>query len=258
MTRSSALPVALCASVLFGAGCGPEAPPAKAPDGTKVAMPDAPASSSSGPTAAPSTAKYDANAWPYAPGPTPEEKTAQLERLAKDFGPLKSNWVPPGKTERYGHAEARLDAPYDVIRARLTDFVHYKDLAGHRFKSVKVVDKVGDGSDIYFQLPIMKGLITIWYVTRFMPPRPGKGGTEIIEGTFVKGNVKDVHFVFTLLPAKEDKSSTVVVCDLLLGLSVPAPQANVDEELRDACGEALHKTRMLSVPGFAPPAPPPP
>lgn len=249
MTRSVALLVAL-----FALGCGAENTPAKSADGAKVATPNVPPASDASPSAAPQTAKYDATVWPYAPGLSAEEKAAQMDRLAKDPGPIKTNWVPPGKSERYGHAEGLIGASYDAVRTRLTDFVHYKDLAGHRFKSVKVIDKVGDGSDIYFQLPIMKGIITIWYVTRFMPPRPGKDGTEIIEGTFVKGNVKDVHFIFTLRPAKEDKSSTVLVCDLLLGLSIPAPQANVDEELRDACGEAIHHTRLLTMP---PPPPPP-
>lgn len=230
--------------------CGPEAPPPKTADTVKPSTPGGEPAASASP-APPS--KFDATVWPYAPALTQEERAAQLARLEKDPGPIKTNWVPPGKSERYGHAEGLIAAPYDAVRARLTDFVHYKDLAGHRFKKVSVVDKVGEGSDIYFQLPIMKGIVTIWYVTRFMPPRPGQGGTEIIEGTFVKGNVKDVHFVFTLSPAKEDKKSTVLVCDLLLGLSIPAPQANVDEELRDACGEAIHHTRQLTMP---PPPPP--
>lgn len=180
--------------------------------------------------------------WPFGPAPTSDESAAQLERLKKDAGPIRSNWVPPGKGERYGHAEALIAAPVDVVRARLGDFAHYKDLAGPKFKKVSVVDKQGPLTDLYFQLPIMKGLVTIWYVTRFAPPKSVAGVGDVVEGTFVKGNIKGMHIAFTVKPGPDDKSS-VVGCDLLLSLNIPAPQANVDEELRDACGDALNAVR---------------
>lgn len=180
--------------------------------------------------------------WPFGPVPSSEESTAQLERLKKDAGPIRSNWVPPGKGDRYGHAEALIAAPTDVVRARLGDFAHYKDLAGPKFKKVSVVDKQGPLTDLYFQLPIMKGLVTIWYVTRFAPPKSVAGVGDVVEGTFVKGNIKGMHIAFTVKPGPDDKSS-VVGCDLLLSLNIPAPQANVDEELRDACGDALNAVR---------------
>jgi len=201
--------------------------------------------------AAPAAAAADPATWPFAPAPTEEEKAAQIDRLKRDPGPVRTNWTPPGRSERYGHAEGLVAAPYDVVRARLVDFAHYRELAGHKFKKVSVVDKQPGGTDLYFQLPIMKGLVTIWYVTRFADPRPGAGGTEVIEGRFVKGNIKDVHFVFTMRPAATDKSSTVLVCDLLLSLSIPAPQGPLDEELRDACGDAIVNVRAKTT------APPP-
>jgi len=203
--------------------------------------PDASAATGSAP-AGPS----DAQGWPFAPAPSAEERAAQLTRLANDPGPLKSNWTPPGKSARYGHAEGLIAAPYDAVRARLVDFGHYKDLAGPKFKKVSLVDKQAGGTDIYWQLPIMKGVVTIWYVTRFAPARPAAGGGEVVEGTFVKGNIKDVHLVFTMRPAAEDKAKTVLVCDLLLALNIPAPQGALDEELRDACGDAINNVRAKS------------
>lgn len=203
----------------------------------------APAPAPAAGAAAAAAPASDASAWPFAPAQTDEERSAQNERLKKEPGPVRTNWTPPGKSERYGHAEGLIAAPYDAVRARLVDFAHYRELAGHKFKKVSVVDKHPTGTDLYFQLPIMKGLVTIWYVTRFADPRPGKGGTEVIEGTFVKGNIKGVHFVFTMRPAVEDKSSTVLVCDLLLSLNIPAPQGPLDEELRDACGDAIVNVR---------------
>jgi len=159
----------------------------------------------------------------------------------KDPGPIKSNWVPPGKSERYGRAEGLIAAKPDAVRAKLLDFMHYKDLAGPKFKSVKVVDKQGQTTDVYFQLPIMKGLVTLWYITRF-PPARSTGTGDVIEGTFVKGNIKNMHIAFTVRPG-HDENTSVLVCDLVLQPNVPAPQSALDEELRDACGDAINSIR---------------
>ena len=213
----------------------PDAPPASQVAGEPSAEPERTT------PASPSVPTAGDGAWPFVAALSAEDRDAQLERLKKDPGPIKSNWVPPGKSDRYGHAEGLIDAPIDAVRAKLLDFGRYKDLAGPKFKSVKVVDKQGQSTDVYFQLPIMKGLVTIWYVTRF-PPLRAAGGGDVVEGTFVKGNIKSMHIAFTVRPGTEEKNS-VLVCDLILRPNVPAPQSALDEELRDACGDAINSLR---------------
>lgn len=209
----------------------------------KSASSDAPPSSQGAgdPSASSPAPSASGGAWPFVAALSAQDRDAQLERLRKDPGPIKSNWVPPGRSDRYGHAEGLIDAPIDAVRAKLLDFGRYKDLAGPKFKSVKVVDKQGQSTDVYFQLPIMKGLVTIWYVTRF-PPLRAAGGGDVVEGTFVKGNIKSMHIAFTVRPGTEEKNS-VLVCDLVLRPNLPAPQSALDEELRDACGDAIHSLR---------------
>ena len=244
--------LSLAAILLAVAACGAAsegpapATPSSPPSPTAPPSPGEPGAS---PAAAPAPPPGE-KGWPFAPAPSADETKAQLERLAKDQGPLRSNWTPPGKGERYGHAEALIGAPYDVVKARLLDFSHYKELAGPKFKKVSVVDKTAAATDLYFQLPIMKGLVTIWYVTRFVTARPGMGGADVIEGKFVKGNIKDTHLVFTLRPGPT--KDTILVCDLNLALNLPAPQAALDEELRDACGDAVNAVRARVA---QPPAP---
>ena len=218
------------------ASSSPAVAPASLPGSSS---PGAPAASSGSASAPPS----DAASWPFAPAPSADELRAQVERLGKDPGPLKTNWTPPGKSDRYGHAEGLIAAPYAVVKERLLDFAHYKELAGPKFKRVSVVDKSSSGTDLYFQLPIMKGLVTIWYVTRFAGVRSGMGGAEIIEGRFVKGNIKDMQIAFTIRPAPAPEEKTILVCDLNLAINLPAPQAALDEELRDACGDAVNALR---------------
>lgn len=241
------VPIALAATAC---GAPPNAarpaasmPPPSAPGAGAVATPGSPAVPAE---------RSSPSGWPFAPAPGADELKAQVDRLTKDPGPIRSNWTPPGKRARYGRAEGLISAPYDVVRARLLDFPHYDQLAGPKFKKVRVVDKSDAGTELYFQLPIMKGIVTIWYVTRFASARPGMGGAEIIEGTFVKGNIKDMHFVFTVRPGPDNR--TILVCDLNLAIKLPAPQELLDEELRDACGDALRQVRARTV---QPPSPAP-
>jgi hypothetical protein len=245
-TARAFLPL-LLTTVACGGSAGGSADPASPAAPAPRAQPAPPMPNEVAPQDAPKAAVDPRSPWPIGPAPTEEEKIGQLERLKKDPGPLKSNWVPPGKTERYGHAEGLIAAPYDAVRAKLVDFAHYKDLAGPKFKNVRIVGKEASGTDVYFQLPIMKGLVTIWYVTRFPGPRPAAGGGEVVEGAFVKGNIKGMHIALTIRPGDEPEK-TVLVCDLLLSPNVPAPQGAVDEELRDACGDAVKAVRKTTVP----------
>ena len=222
------------------APAAPSPAAATTPSPTAATRADDPAAKSAAATPAPPS---DPAGWPFTPAPTADDLRAPAERLAKDPGPIKTNWTPPGKSDRYGHAEAIIAAPYPVVRERLLDFPHYKELAGPKFKKVSLVDKSASGTDLYFQLPIMKGLVTIWYVTRFVTARPGMNGAEIIEGKFVKGNIKDMQIAFTIRPGPRPEKETIFVCDLNLAINLPAPQAALDEELRDACGDAVNALR---------------
>ena len=236
--------MALLALAAASSDCGSPSAEAASPanPSAPLAAPNAPPSAAAAaPTSEDAAKPANEKGWPFAPAPSAEELSAQLDRLAKDQGPIKTNWTPPGKTERYGHAEGLIGAPYDAVKARLLDFAHYKELAGPKFKKVSVVDKSASGTDLYFQLPIMNGLVTIWYVTRFASARPAPGGADVIEGNFVKGNIKNMQIVFALRPGPA--RNTILVCDLNLAINLPAPQAALDEELRDACGDAVNALR---------------
>lgn len=149
----------------------------------------------------------------------------------------RTNWVPPGSHERYGHAEVILHAPLAKVRALVLDFPRYKEFASSRFQTSRIVGKQGNLTDVYLQVPIMKGLINLWSVTRFTPARPLGTGFEVVEGWQTKGNLKDLHVMWTLRELSPE--FTVLKCDLLLALGVPAPQGAVDEELRDAAAQAI-------------------
>jgi hypothetical protein len=148
---------------------------------------------------------------------------------------LKWNWTPPGRSDRYGHAETLVHAPLPAVRTQVLDYARYREFMPSRFKTSRVVGHGPDGSaDLYSQILVLHGLVTLWSVTHFKPPQEVSPGTEVIEGRMLpgKGNIDDLHVIWTLR-ALED-GWTVLKADMLIKPGLPAPQWALDEELRDS------------------------
>ncbi len=211
-------------------------------------------------TTSPATATATATTPATTPSTSPPPPTlvplddAEVARLEASPFALRSNFVPPGKSERYGHAEIMIHGPADDVRKVILDFAHYKDIVPRKFKNAHVVAKEKGQTDLHMQVPILHGMILLWDILRFGPIVPTEHG-ERLEGKFVRGNVKDANIVMTMRGV--GPKATILKCDLLILPKVPAPQSAIDEELRDAAGDALDgiKARVETPPASPPPAP---
>jgi len=171
-----------------------------------------------------------------ADGQAPSPNDPDLVRLAPANGhSLKWNYVPVGKSDRYGHSEVLISAPISYVRELVLDYAHYKDYSGGKFRTSRLVDKSDATTDVYFQVPVLHGMVMLWQVVRFQP-RVLQPGVEVVQGTFVRGNVKGSDLAFTLR-AIGDK--TILKADLLVNPDFAAPQSMIDEELRDAAQNAV-------------------
>jgi hypothetical protein len=153
---------------------------------------------------------------------------------------LEWNWTPPGKDHRYGHAETLVHAPIAAVRQHVLDFRHYRDILPDKFKTSRVVAHGSDGSaDVYLQIAILHGVVTLWDVTRFSPVENVSPSVEVVEGHMVpgKGNIDAMDVTWTLRAL--DDGWTVLKVDLLLRPGVPAPEWAIDEELRDSARYAV-------------------
>ncbi len=161
-------------------------------------------------------------------------------RLAAAGHSLKWNWTPPGRAQRFGHAETLVHAPLEAVRQLVIDFANYKALAPSITTS-RVVHHWPDGStDVYLRMGVLNNTITFWNVTRFAPLRRASQGEEILEGQMVpgKGNIDDSAAVWTLSAA--GPGWTVLKFDVLLRPGVPAPQSLIDEQLRDSAMDVVN------------------
>jgi hypothetical protein len=165
-------------------------------------------------------------------------------RIAAAGHSLKWNWTPPGRSDRYGHAETLIHAPLSSVRTHVLDYAHYRDFMPEKFRTSRVVAHGADGSsDVYIQIAVLHGMVTLWDVTRFSAAKTIAPGVDIVEGRMMpgKGNVEDLDAVWTLRAL--DTEWTVLKFDLLLKPGLPAPQSAIDEELRDSamCAvDAIH------------------
>src|SRR6185436_7971986 len=88
-----------------------------------------------------------------------------------------------------GAARVQINAPLDVVHSVVTDFGKYAEHIS-RFEKVRVVGRHGDATDVYLQVPILKGAAKVWAVVRFDAAQKSGAGDELIVGRMLKGNVK--------------------------------------------------------------------
>jgi hypothetical protein len=165
----------------------------------------------------------------------------EWNKLTAAGGLTRTNVVPTGQTERHGHAEVVVQAPIELVELQVRAFGQYKDLAPRRIKTSRIVDKTEAGTDVYMQIAIMNGFVTIWQIIRFGATQQVAADTRLIEGNLLKGNVKGSHSAFAL--RRVDDKRTILRADILSSVEVPVPQELIDEELRDYAADALSALR---------------
>ena len=140
-----------------------------------------------------------------------------------------------------GAARGNVDAPEDVVRGVVLDYKNYASFIS-RFEKSRVVGRSGDKTDVYLQVPILKGAAKVWAIVRFEPVKQVDGG-EIVEGHMVngKGNVKRLDATWRL--KKLDDTTTQVVLELLIVPDMPVPDSLVVPEVRFAAAKAVEGSR---------------
>lgn len=137
-----------------------------------------------------------------------------------------------------GAAHTEIRAPLDLVRSVVTDYARWGEHI-KRFDKAHVIGRHGDTTDVYLQVPVMKGAAKVWGVVRFDAPRVGPNGEEIIVGRLLKGNIKRLDARFRL--SKIDDQNTALDLELLIvpDFFVPLPNSMVTDELEYAAAKAV-------------------
>ena len=138
-----------------------------------------------------------------------------------------------------GAARVNVDAPEEVVRSVVQDYKNYASFMS-RFEKSQIVGRSGDKTDVYLQVPILKGAAKVWAVVRFEPIKQVDGG-EIVVGHMIKGNVKRLDATWRL--KKLDDATTQVALELLIVPDMPVPDSLVVPEVRFAAAKAVEGSR---------------
>jgi hypothetical protein len=138
-----------------------------------------------------------------------------------------------------GGAHMQVRAPLERVRRIVTDFDSYGAYIS-RFEKVKVLGRHGEVTDVYLQVPILKGAARIWVVVRFEAPKQNAPGDPVVVvGRMLKGNMK--RFDARLSLSRIDDQRTNLDLEILIvpDWVVPVPSSLVTSEAKNAASEAV-------------------
>jgi hypothetical protein len=149
----------------------------------------------------------------------------------------------PESNRPAGGARTVVTASPELVKAVVLDFAHYahyfdpdKGRNPDRKWASRVVGKSGDKTDVYLEVPILKGAAKIWAIIRFDPPQK-VGDTEIVTGRLIKGNVDKLSCKWKLRPAPDN--STELQLEFLVVPKLPVPDSLLSNEARSSAFKAV-------------------
>lgn len=142
-----------------------------------------------------------------------------------------------------GGARTVVSASPEVVKQIVLDFEHYayyfdpdKGKNPSRKWASRVVGKSGDKTDVYLEVPILKGAAKIWAIIRFEPPKK-VGDAEIVTGRLIKGNVDKLSAKWRLRATAEN--ATELQLEFLVVPKLPVPDSLLSDEARSAAAKAV-------------------
>jgi len=167
------------------------------------------------------------------------EPSAEAKRLMKLRDAERYEVQTPHSRIRAGAARVHVKAPMDEVRKVVVDYKSYEKFIS-KFEKSRVVGRDGDKTDVYLQVPILKGAAKIWAVVRFGPPKKA-GDEEIVQASLVKGNVDRLDAKWRL--KRIDDENTQLHLELLIVPKLPVPGSLVTGEVAYAADVAVMGSR---------------
>ncbi len=167
-------------------------------------------------------------------GPTPTAERLLHSAKAERYR------VPTSKSPiEAGAARIAVSASIEQVTKTVVAFDRWEATVP-KFERARVVGRHGDQTDVYLQVPILKGAAKIWAVVRFSPPQ-AVAGKVVVAGKMVQGNVDALDAQFVVKPI--DDTHTQLDLQMLIVPKLPAPGAVVTGEVAYAADQAVTKLR---------------
>ena len=165
--------------------------------------------------------------------------SAEARRLIKKRDSERYEVRTKHSSTKAGCARVHVAAPQKVVNKVVTDFRRYPKFI-KKFQKAKVVGRKGNKTDVYLQVPILKGAAKIWAIVRFEKIKK-VGSSYVLRGEMIKGNVKRLDAKWVV--KKIDAKNTQLNLELLIVPKLPVPGSLVTGEVAYAADEAVMGSR---------------
>jgi ribosome-associated toxin RatA of RatAB toxin-antitoxin module len=149
-----------------------------------------------------------------------------------------------------GRAVIVVDKPIEEVLPVLLDYDNYVHFMPN-FTHSKVLAQRGSKAMVYMEVSVAKGLYTL-HGQLNLADRPQDGGTRVIEGRLIDGNINAFNASFTVTPVN-DGAATEIDFTIYVDPDLPLPSAVFSRENERAAGRTVRalRTRIAEAPGGA-------
>ncbi|HEX2872732.1 MAG TPA: hypothetical protein VHP33_15830 [Polyangiaceae bacterium] len=149
----------------------------------------------------------------------------------------------PESNRPAGGARTVVYASPELVKSVVLDFANYahyfdpdKGKNPQRKWASRVVGKSGDKTDLYLEVPILKGAAKIWAIIRFDAPQK-IGDSEVVVGHMIKGNVDKLSAKWKM--RRTPDGDTELQLEFLVVPKLPVPDSLLSNEARSAAFKAV-------------------
>ena len=173
-------------------------------------------------------------------GPAMAKPNAETLRLMKKRDSERYEVKTSHSSVKAGAARVTVKAPTKVVKKVVQDFGRYDDFMP-RFKKANIVGRKGKQTDVYIEVPILRGAAKVWAVVRFSPPKRINSSEEVVEGHMIKGNVRRLDAKWKI--KKIDADNTQLHLEMLIVPKLPVPGSLVTGEVAYAADKGVMGAR---------------
>jgi ribosome-associated toxin RatA of RatAB toxin-antitoxin module len=139
-----------------------------------------------------------------------------------------------------GQAVIVVDQPIEEVLPIVLDYANYVHFMPNFTKS-KVLAQRGTRAMVYMEVSVARGMYTL-YGQLNLAERPRDGGSRVVEGRLVDGNIDAFDASFTLTPT-EDGAGTEIDFKIYVDPDLPLPSSVFSRENERAAGRAVRALR---------------
>lgn len=144
-----------------------------------------------------------------------------------------------GTSVQWGRAEGVVDAPIDQVMAIVENYGQYAAFLPN-FKVSRVLSQRGSSANVYMEVGILKGTVTIWAQLAIRPKRTDND-TRVIEAGMTEGNITRMNARWEVTPLSGGR--TKVVFQILIDPDLPVPSSLVTAQNAKAAERTIRALR---------------